>query len=315
MEFQDILNAQENLKSVLFSTPLITVPDIQEYALYIKPENLQRTGSFKIRGAYNKICLLDEEEKARGVITSSAGNHAQGVAFAAREKNIHAVVCMPKSTPEVKVEATRRYGAEIVLVDGVYDDAYQKALELQAEYGYTFVHPFNDIDVIAGQGTIGVEILRDNPEIDTVIVPVGGGGLISGIAYAVKSIRPDAKVYGVQALGAPGMYASLAAGYVKRLKSVNTMADGIAVKQVGNLTLDFVSRYVDDIITVKEREILEGIKILFSHEKLVAEGAGAASYAALLAGYLPLAGRKVAVVLSGGNIDLSLFSKLMTEEE
>ena len=195
MEFQNILDAQERLKPVLFSTPLIPVPDIKDFTLYIKPENLQRTGSFKIRGAYNKISLLTEEEKARGVITSSAGNHAQGVAFAAQEKGIHAVVCMPKSTPEVKVEATRRYGAEIVLVDGVYDDAYQKALQLQDECGYTFVHPYNDLDVIAGQGTIGVEIMREHPEIDTVIAPIGGGGLISGIACAVKSISPDAKVY------------------------------------------------------------------------------------------------------------------------
>lgn len=313
MEFQDILNAEARLKPVLFSTPLISVPDVEEYTLYIKPENLQRTGSFKIRGAYNKICLLSEEEKACGVVTSSAGNHAQGVAFAAREKGIRAVVCMPKSTPEIKVEATRRYGADIVLVDGVYDDAYQKALELQEEHGYTFVHPFNDPDVIAGQGTIGVEILREHPEIDTVVVPIGGGGLISGIACAVKSLRPDAKVYGVQAHGAPGMYASFAAGYVKRLDTVHTLADGIAVKKVGNLTLDFVSRYVDDIITVKEAEILESIKYFFCYEKLVVEGAGAAGAAALLAGYLPLTGRKVAVVLSGGNIDLSFFSKLMTQ--
>lgn len=211
------------------------------------------------------------------------------------------------------MEATRRYGADIVLVEGVYDDAYQKARQLQEEHGYTFVHPYNDPDVIAGQGTIGVEIMREHPEIDTVIVPIGGGGLISGIAYAVKSIRPDAKIYGVQALGAPGMYASFAAGYVKRLDAVHTIAEGIAVKEVGDKTLDIVSRYVDDIITVRETEILESIKLLFRYEKLVVEGAGAAGTAALLAGYLPLEGRNVAVVVSGGNIDLSFFNKLMTQ--
>ena len=313
MEFQDILNAQERLKPILFSTPLIPVPEIEDYTLYIKPENLQRTGSFKIRGAYNKISLLTDDEKARGVIACSAGNHALGVAFAAKEKGIHAVVCMPKSAPKLKVESAEYYGAEIVLVDGVYDDAYQKALELQAEYGYTFVHPFNDPDVIAGQGTIGVEILSEHPEIDTIVVPVGGGGLISGVAYAAKSIRPDIKVYGVQAKGAPSMYASLAAGYVKRLETVHTLADGIAVKEVSNQTLDFVSRYVDDIIVVNDEEILEGIRLLFNYEKLVAEGAGAAGAAALLAGGLPLEGRNVAIVLSGGNIDLSLFNKLMTQ--
>lgn len=311
MGYQDILSAQERLNPVLFKTSLIEVPSVTDFTLYLKPENLQRTGSFKIRGAYNKMCMLSDEEKTCGVITSSAGNHAQGVAYAAQKDGIHAVVCMPKSTPQIKINATLGYGAEVVLVDGVYDDAYQKALQLQKENGYTFVHPYNDEDVIAGQGTIGIEIMQEHPEIDTVIVPVGGGGLAAGVACAVKSIRPDVKVYGVQPYGAPSMYASFAVGYVKPLSSVHTFADGIAVKKVGDVALEYVSKYVDDIILVDDSEILQGIKNLFSYEKLVVEGAGAASVAAVMGKHLSLEGKTVAAIVSGGNIDLSFFVKLM----
>ena len=310
MKLEDIINAKKRLEPVLFKTSLMPVPDIEGYSAFIKPENLQRTGSFKIRGAYNKISLLNDEEKSRGIIACSAGNHAQGVAFASKNFGIHSVICMPKNTPNIKVEETKFYGSEVVLVDGTYDDSYEKALELKEKYGYTFVHPFNDTDVIAGQGTIGLEILEDNPEIDTVIVPVGGGGLISGIAYAVKSINPKIKVYGVQVIAAPGMYASLAAGYVKRVETKNTIADGIAVKEVGNLTLDFVKKYVDDIVTVNESEVIATMKILFQYEKLVVEGAGATSAAAVLTEKIPLTNRKIAVVISGGNVDFSKFTNL-----
>lgn len=310
MEIKDIYSAKKRLEPILLKTPLMSVPDIEGYSLFIKPENLQRTGSFKIRGAYNKISLLSDEEKSRGIIACSAGNHSQGVAFASKKFGLRSIICMPKDTPDIKVEETKFYGSEIVLVDGTYDDSYQKALELQEEYGYTFVHPFNDIDVIAGQGTIGLEILEDNPEIDTIIVPIGGGGLISGIAYAVKSINPKVKVYGVQVIAAPGMYASLAAGYVKRVETKSTIADGIAVNEVGNLTLDFVKKYVDDIVIVNESQVISTMKKLFQYEKLVVEGAGATSAAAVLAGKIPLQNKKIAVVISGGNVDLSRFTNM-----
>lgn len=315
MEINDIINAKKLLNSILIPTHLISVPDIKDYSLFIKPENLQRTGSFKIRGAFNKISKLSNQEISKGIIACSAGNHAQGVAFAAKYFQAHSVVCMPKSTPKIKIESTKDLGAEVVLVDGVYDDSYQKAIELQKENGYIFVHPFNDLDVIAGQGTIGLEILEDNPDIEAVIVPVGGGGLIAGISYAIKSINPKVKVYGVQAKGAASMYLSLASGYVRKIETINTIADGIAVKEVGNLTLDFVEKYVDDIITVNDNEIIETIKLLFEYKKLVVEGAGAASAAGLFAGRLPINNKKVAVVVSGGNIDLSKFINIIEKHK
>lgn len=314
MTLQDIFRAEELLTSVLRPTPLISSVLGRSCRLYLKPENMQRTGSFKLRGAYNKIISLTAEEAARGVIACSAGNHAQGVAFAARQKGIKAVVCMPESAPRVKVEATEAMGAEVVLVPGVYDDAYEKALDLQEECGYTFVHPFNDETVIAGQGTIALEILRELPETDAIVCSVGGGGLIAGIAFAAKQLKPDIKVYGVQASGAPSMYASFAQGYVTKLHTVKTFADGIAVKKVGNIAFDYTRQYADDIFTVSDEEILEAIKQLMNREKLITEGAGASSVAAVLKGCIPELSetKNVVCVLSGGNIDIPLLAHIVT---
>ena len=315
MELIDIYKANSDIKNVVRKTGLIKSALSDKCNLFIKPENLQLTGSFKVRGAYTKVLSLTDEERAKGIIACSAGNHAQGVALAAKNMGIKAVVCMPKSAAQVKIKSTRDMGAEVVLVEGTYDDAYEKALELQEEYGYTFVHPFNDEKVIAGQGTIALEILEELPETDVIVCAVGGGGLVSGIAYTAKMLKPDIKVYGVQSAGAPGMYASLANGYVTKLKKVKTFADGIAVGEVGNITLDYVDKYVDDILTVSDREILEAIKKLLSKEKLLSEGAGAAPVAAVLNEVVP--GLKnesnVVCVVSGGNIDVDVLSKIVLE--
>lgn len=312
MELIDIIQAEELLKPVIKKTPLIRSSLMDNCNLYIKPENLQTTGSFKIRGAYNKMVYLTDEEKAKGVIACSAGNHAQGVALAAKMMGIKATICMPASAPKVKVDSTKALGAEIVLVDGVYDDAYQKALDLQEEKGYTFVHPFNDEKVIQGQGTIAYEILKELPQTDIILCAVGGGGLVSGIAFAAKQLKPEIKVYGVQTIGAPGMYASLAGGYVTKLNKVKTFADGIAVKEVGNLTYDYTNKYVDDILIVKEKEILDAIKKMMVKEKIVSEGAGATPLAAVLNNYVPdIEGKNVVCVVSGGNIDIDTLSRII----
>ena len=241
-----IYHASFVLKEVLRRTDLIAAPQIApDSSIFLKPENLQLTGSFKVRGAYYKISQLSDEEKAKGVIACSAGNHAQGVALGATKNGIKSLICLPSGAPISKVEATKKYGAEVCLVDGVYDDAYQKALQLKEEKGYTFVHPFDDENVIAGQGTIGIELLDQLPDVDAVIVPVGGGGLISGVAFAIKSLRPNVKVYGVQASGAPSMVQSLFHKRIERLPAVKTIADGIAVKEPGTHTFDICSKYVD----------------------------------------------------------------------
>lgn len=315
MNLEKIQTLEKELSEILRPTPLIKSYIYDKCNLFYKPENLQYTGSFKVRGAYNKITHLTEEEKQKGVIACSAGNHAQGVALAAQAMGIKAIVCMPKSAPLVKVNATKNMGAEVVLVDGAYDDAYEKALELQEQYGYTFVHPFNDEKVIEGQGTIGIEILRDLPNADVILCSVGGGGLISGIAYAAKQIKPDIKVYGVQASGAPSMSASFANGYVTKLHKVKTFADGIAVKEVGNITLDYVKEYVDDILTVNDEQILDAIKKLMQHEKFISEGAGAAPLAAVLNDLVPNIDKNsnVVCVISGGNIDIDLLSKIVLQ--
>lgn len=281
--------------------------------LYLKPENLQYTGSFKLRGAYNKMLSLTEQEKAKGVIACSAGNHAQGVALSAKMMNVRAIICMPASAPKVKIESTKKLGAEVVLVDGTYDDAYEKALELQEEYGYTFVHPFNDEKVIEGQATIGLEILEDLPETDVIICAVGGGGLISGIAYAAKQIKPSIKVYGVESAGAPSMYASVANGYITKLHTVKTFADGIAVKEVGNKTFEYTEKYVDDVLTVSDVDILETIKTLLMKDKLLAEGAGAAPVTAVLKNIVPgiTPDSNVVCVVSGGNIDVDALADII----
>lgn len=307
-----IFHASLVLKDIIRPTPLARAYGFsQDFELYFKPENLQRTGSFKLRGSGYKIAQLSDEEKAKGVIACSAGNHAQGVALAASKCGISSLICLPETAPLSKIEATKGFGAEVCLVPGVYDDAYKKALELKEEYGYTFVHPFDDENVIAGQGTIGLEILSDLEDIDAVIVPIGGGGLIAGIAFAIKSLRPSVKVYGVQAAGAPSMFRSIQEGKIGTLDSVSTIADGIAVKRPGDLTYELVSKYVDDIATVTEDEICAAILKLIEKQKMIAEGAGAVSVAAAMFHKFPLEGKKVVSVISGGNIDVTSLNRVI----
>lgn len=312
VQLENVYQAAFALKSIIRNTELIRAPKINpDVDLFIKPENLQITGSFKVRGAAYKISRLTEEEKARGVIACSAGNHAQGVALAAQRNNIRSVICLPDIAPISKVEATRSYGAQIELVNGVYDDAYQRALQLRDEMGYTFIHPFDDDYVIAGQGTIAIEILNENPDVEAIVVPVGGGGLISGIAYAVKMLRPDVKVYGVQAAGAPSMANSVSEQKILTLDSVSTFCDGIAVKQPGENTFALCSQYVDDIVTVTDDETANAILALMENQKLVAEGAGAVSVAAVMFNKLPVKGKNTVCVVSGGNIDVTILSRII----
>ena len=307
-----VYHARHVLKSVIRSTDLIKAPKINpESDIYLKTENLQITGSFKVRGAYYKISQLSAEEKERGVIACSAGNHAQGVALAAQKAGIKALICLPDGAPISKVEATKSYGAEVCMVKGVYDDAYNKALELKDEMGYTFIHPFDDEQVIAGQGTIGLEILDQLSDVDAVIVPVGGGGLISGVAFAIKSLNPDIKVYGVQAEGASSMVNSVHDHQIEKLESVKTIADGIAVKEPGKLTFELCEKYVDELVTVTEDEISTAILTLIEQHKLIAEGAGAVSFAAALFNKVPVKGKKVVCVVSGGNIDVTILSRVI----
>lgn len=307
-----IFQASTVLKDIIRPTPLAKAYGIApDCTLYLKPENLQNTGSFKLRGSGYKIAMLSDEEKAKGVIACSAGNHAQGVALAATKCGISSLICLPDTAPLSKVEATKNFGADVCLVEGCYDDAYNRALALKDEKGYTFVHPFDDEDVIAGQGTIGLEIVNEMDDIDAVIVPIGGGGLISGVAYAIKSIRPSIKVYGVQAAGAPSMYNSVKSGKIECLDSVSTIADGIAVKKPGEHTFEYVSKYVDDIALVTEDEISSAVLALIEKQKMVAEGAGAVSVAAAMYNKFPLAGKKVVSLISGGNIDVTSLSRVI----
>ena len=308
-----IFHASVVLKGIIRPTPLAKAYGIApECNLYFKPENLQNTGSFKLRGSGYKIAQLSAEEKAKGVIACSAGNHAQGVALAASKCGISSLICLPDTAPISKVEATKGYGADVCLVEGCYDDAYQKALQLRDEKGYTFVHPFDDENVIAGQGTIGLEIINDRDDIDAVIVPIGGGGLISGVACAIKSINPRIKVYGVQAAGAPSMFNAVRHGQIERLDSVSTIADGIAVKQPGDLTYDICSKYVDEIVTVSDDEISAAILKLMEKHKLVTEGAGAVAVAAVMFDKFDLKDKKVVCLLSGGNIDVTILSRVIS---
>lgn len=307
-----VYQASYILKEVIRKTDLIRASHIcEESKLYLKTENLQVTGSFKVRGAYFKMSQLSDEEKKRGVIACSAGNHAQGVALAAKKNGIPAIICLPDSAPISKVEATKSYGAEVRLVNGCYDDAYAEAMRLKDEKGYTFIHPFNDENVIAGQGTIGLEILDQLSDVDAVIVPVGGGGLISGIAYTIKTLRPECKVYGVQAAGAPSMANSLKEHEILTLPAVSTVADGIAVKTPGDLTYACCEKYVDEIVTVSDDEISSAILALIEQQKMITEGAGAVSVAAAMFGKVPIEGKKVVCVLSGGNIDVTILSRVI----
>lgn len=307
-----IYHAKYVLKKVIRETDLIHAPNINPDAnVYLKTENLQITGSFKVRGAYYRISQLSEEEKARGVIACSAGNHAQGVALAAAKNGIKSLICLPDGAPISKVEATKSYGAEVCLVEGVYDDAYAKALELRDEKGYTFIHPFDDEDVIAGQGTIGLELIEQLPDIDAVVVPVGGGGLISGVAFAIKSLNPKVKIYGVQAAGAPSMFNSVHDGHIEKLEKVSTIADGIAVKEPGTNTFEYCSKYVDEIVTVNDDEISAAILALMEQQKLVSEGAGAVSAAAVMFNKIDVKGKNVVCLISGGNIDVTILSRVI----
>ena len=312
MTLDKIYHAAFVLKDIIRKTDVIAAPELNPDAeIILKTENLQVTGSFKVRGTAYKISQLSDEEKARGVIACSAGNHAQGVALAATKAGAKSLICLPDNAPISKIEATKKYGADVCLVPGVYDDAYNKALELRDSEGYTFVHPFNDEDVIAGQGTIGLEILEQVPDVDAVIVPVGGGGLISGVAYAIKALNPNVKVYGVQASGAPSMVKSVKEGKIKKLASVTTIADGIAVKEPGDLTFDLVSQYVDELVTVTDDEVAAAILALIEQQKLCAEGAGAVSVAAAMFNKVPVAGKKVVCLVSGGNIDVTILSRVI----
>lgn len=307
-----ILDAQNALKEIARRTPLNHAPKFGKN-VYIKSENLQLTGAFKLRGAYNKIRSLSPEEAARGVIACSAGNHAQGIALSATRLGIKSIICMPAGAPISKVEATKAYGAEVVLVPGVYDDAAAKAEQLVQEEGYAFAHPFNDPDVIAGQGTIGLEILEQLPETDQVIVPIGGGGLISGIAFAIKSLKPSCQIIGVQAAGAASMYASHKNGAPVQLSGVSTIADGIAVKKPGDLTFALCEKYVDEIVTVSDDEIASAILALMEEQKTVAEGAGATPVAAVMFDKVDVTTRKTVCVVSGGNVDVTTLSRVITK--
>ena len=313
LSLDSVYRASFVLKSVIRRTDLIRAPKLNpESDIYLKPENLQITGSFKVRGSYYKISQLSEEEKSRGVIACSAGNHAQGVALAASKVGTKSIICLPDAAPISKVEATRSYGAEICMVEGAYDDAYERAIQLRDENKYTFIHPFDDEQVIAGQGTIGLEILEQAPDVEAVAVAVGGGGLLSGVGYVIKTLRPDIKVYGVQATGAPSMVHSLKDGKIERLASVSTIADGIAVKQPGDLTFEFCKKYADDIVTVSDDEISSAILSLIERQKLIAEGAGAAPVAAAMFNKIPVKGKKTICLVSGGNIDVTILSRIIT---
>ena len=313
-KLEDFIKAKEKLSKVLLETHLIYSPIFSKESgnkVFIKPENLQKTGSFKIRGAYNKISNLTDAERKRGVIASSAGNHAQGVAYAAKESGIKAVIVMPKSTPLIKVESTKQYGAEVILYGDVYDDAYKKAKELEEKEGYVFVHPFNDEDVLDGQGTIALEILEELPETDIILVPIGGGGLISGIACAAKILKPEIKIIGVEPEGAASAYEAIKENKIVELKEANTIADGTAVKKIGDLNFEYIKKYVDEIITVSDYELMEAFLLLVEKHKIIAENSGILSVAATKK--IKEKNKKVVSVISGGNIDVLMISSMINK--
>jgi len=304
--------AESMLQGVARKTDMIQTSGLAPGCeLWLKTENLQRTGSFKLRGAYFKMSQCSPEERKRGVVACSAGNHAQGVAFAAKQFGMKSTIFLPSSAPISKIEATRQYGTQIRLVDGAYDDAYAEAIAFNKETGAVFLHPFDDEDVIAGQATVGLETLMQLPSVEAIVVPVGGGGLLSGIGFAVKTLRPACKVYGVQASGADGMYRSFRSRNHCVTDAACTFADGIAVKAPGDLTYDMCSAYADDIVTVSEDEIAAAILALMERQKLVAEGAGAVSVAAVMFNKLPLEGVRTCAIVSGGNIDVNILSRVI----
>ena len=310
----DIWEAYKLLKPRLHHTPLApsrTLHDITGADIYLKAENMQRSGSFKVRGASYKLSRLSKDEYSRGVIAASAGNHAQGVAIAAAQNNISCTIVMPETAPLAKVTATQGYGAEVVLHGFTYDDAYQYCLELKQETGATFIHAFDDPDIIAGQGTLGLEMLSDLPDADALIVPIGGGGLIAGITIAARALRPNIKIIGVQAAGAAGCRSSLDAGEPRTLPSIATIADGIAVKRPGTLTFPIIQNLVDDVVMVNDEEIIGAVLLLMERSKMLVEGAGAAGVAAMLSGVVKLEGKRVLVPLTGGNIDINLVGRFI----
>lgn len=310
---KDIQEAHSAMSGVVHKTQLDrskTFSEMTGSEIFLKLENLQKTGSFKIRGAYNKIRLLSQAEKEKGVIAASAGNHAQGVALAATMAKAKSTIVMPEVAPLAKIMATRGYGAEVVLSGTVYDDAYLKAQEIQAQTGQSFIHAFNDYGVIAGQGTVGLEILHELEDVSAIVVPIGGGGLIAGVAAAVKEMAPHVKVYGVQAQGAPAMYMSKMAHTIRTTPDAVTMADGIAVKVPGDLTFSIIDKYVDDIFVVDDEAIARTILMLLERAKLMVEGAGAVSLAAILSNKIPLKGKTVSVI-SGGNIDVNFIARII----
>jgi threonine dehydratase len=306
-----VLKARQNLAGVAYHTPLDysrTFSELTGNTVYLKLENMQKTGSFKIRGAYNKILNLTEGERARGVIAASAGNHAQGVACAAARAGIKSTIVMPEGAPISKVMATRGYGAQVVLSGRDYDDAYQQAQALQQETGSVFIHGFDDLEVITGQGTIALELLDDLPDVEAVLVPVGGGGLIAGISFGLKQLKPRTRIIGIQAAGAPAVCLSFQEGRLHESSSTSTFADGIAIRKPGQVTFNLIRHYVDEMLTVTDEEIAGAILMLLERSKIVVEGAGAVGLAALLQRKTGLNGVKTAVVLSGGNIDMNIIS-------
>lgn len=312
LTLKDVEEARERIKGICVNTKLVYSTEYSRESgneIYIKPENLQITGAFKLRGALNKVGKLDDEKKKKGLISSSAGNHAQGVAYAANRLGIPATIVMPESTPLIKVQATKNYGANVVLKGKVYDEAYEEAKRLEKEHGYTFVHPFDDVDVMAGQGTIALEIIEELPEVDVIVAPIGGGGLISGIAVAAKSINPNIKVIGVQAEGANPMKRSFDIDKLVCADCIDTIADGAAVKNPGEITFEVVRKYVDEIVTVSDQELMDAVYILLEKHKLVSEATGAMAIAAL--SKLNFKRKKVVSVLSGGNIDVVTMSSLL----
>lgn len=312
MTLEKFEEASELVKKVTNSTKLVYSDYLSEQSggkVYLKPENMQHTGAYKIRGAYYKISTLSDEERGRGLITASAGNHAQGVAFAAKKFGCKAVIVMPTVTPLIKVNRTKSYGAEVILHGDVYDDAYAYACELAEKEGYTFVHPFNDIDVATGQGTIAMEIVQELPTVDYILVPIGGGGLVSGVATLAKMLNPKIKVIGVEPAEAASMKAALAAGEVVQLESANTIADGTAVKAVGDKILPFVKENVDDVILVEDDELIGAFLDMVENHKMIVENSGLLSVAALK--QLDCKGKKVVCVLSGGNMDVITMSSIV----
>lgn len=312
LTISDVMTARERVKDICLHTSLIHsqyLSDICGNEVYIKPENLQITGAFKLRGALNKITSLTDEQKSKGLVASSAGNHAQGVAYSAKKLGIQATIVMPKTTPLIKIESTKQYGANVVLTGTCYDDAYAEAKRLEEKHGYTFIHPFNDIEVMAGQGTIALEVIEDLKDVDAILVPIGGGGLISGIAVAAKSLKPDIKVIGVESEGAKAMRLSVDNNKLTNLDSVDTIADGGAVKNPGDLAFEIVKKYVDDILTISDEEVADSIFTLVEKHKIVAEATGALTIAALKK--LDFKGKKVVPIISGGNIDILMLTSLL----